>query len=409
MTNIAPQQSARYSAVSITLHWLIAFMLGGMIALGKLMHTSDGRPVEWMFQLHKSVGITILVLMIARLIWRLKNKPPALPADMKPLEKQASHWVHIGLYGLCFLLPITGWIMVSVSPFAIATVLYGTLAWPHLPALPELALETRQTLYPTIENLHELLSWGLILLFALHVLGAIKHELSDEEGVIKRMIPGLFGKTTPPSAPSRGAFTAFGSAALFFGLIAGSPVLAQVLKPTANSSPPAQSTETANWGIDYEASEIRFSGIHDGNDFTGIFENWTAQISWSENTLNANSANVSIDTSSAVTGNPLYDNTVSAAEWFNTSAFPNATVSLSNFSSTDTGYRGEALITIKERAVSVPFDFTLTFDGPDAMMSGTASLSREAFDLGQDSDSGGDWVSLEIDVSVTVKASRIGN
>ena len=71
--------SQRYSSVAITLHWLIALMLGGMIALGKNMHASDGRPVEWMFQLHKSVGITILVLMIARLIWRVMNKPPALP------------------------------------------------------------------------------------------------------------------------------------------------------------------------------------------------------------------------------------------------------------------------------------------------------------------------------------------
>ena len=186
---IETELTERYTSVAIALHWIIALMLGLMIALGKNMHDGEGVPVEWMFQLHKSVGITILALMIARILWRLSNKPPALPADMKSLEKTASHSVHIGLYALMFLLPITGWLMVSTSPFAVATVLYGNIPWPHLPVLPELALETRQSLYPTMTNIHELMSWALIVLFALHLGGAIKHELSDEEGVLKRMIP----------------------------------------------------------------------------------------------------------------------------------------------------------------------------------------------------------------------------
>lgn len=398
-------RTARYSSVAIMLHWLIALMLGLMIGLGKNMHGADGRPVEWMFQLHKSVGITLLVLMIARLFWRIMNKPPALPEGMKPLEKRASHWVHIALYSLCFLLPLTGWIMVSVSPFSIATVLYGTVSWPHLPALPGLALEARQSIYPQIANVHELLSWALIAFFAVHVIGAIKHELSDEEGVLKRMIPGLFGKTTPPRAPSRGALTAFGSAALFFGLIAGGPVIAQALQGGSPSI--GESTADANWSIDASASELRFSGKHDGNDFTGIFENWTADIAWNDNTLEANRVSVIVDTSSAVTGNPLYDNTLSAAEWFNTGAFPAATVTLTDFTKTGEDYSGQAAITLKDITLTVPFVFSLVYAGTDAMMTGKATLTREAFNLGQESDASGDWVSLDIDVSVTVKASRI--
>ena len=397
--------SQRYSSVAITLHWLIALMLGGMIALGKNMHASDGRPVEWMFQLHKSVGITILVLMIARLIWRVMNKPPALPDNMKPLEKRASHWVHIGLYLLCFALPLTGWIMVSVSPFSIATVLYGMVSWPHIIGLAELSLETRQSLYPSIKDLHEFLSWALIALFVLHLVGAIKHEISDEEGVLKRMIPGLFGKTTPPRAPGRGALTAFGSAFAFFGIIAAGPVIAQSAQPGAPTVPEA--SLEANWAVDASASEIRFSGVHDGNEFTGIFENWSASIYWNEATLDKNSVQVTVETGSALTGNPLYDNTIDAAEWFDTSTFPAATVALSNFETTENGYIGQAALTLKDTTLTVPLTFTLSIDGDEALMSGTTSLSRDAFNLGQESDSGGDWVSLEIDVSVTVKASRI--
>ena len=402
------EQSERYSSVAIALHWIIALMLGLMIALGKNMHSADGRPVEWMFQLHKSVGITILVLMIARIIWRWKNKPPALPANMNPAEKTASHGVHIALYVLMFALPISGWIMVSASPFAIATVLYGTIAWPHLPGLPELALETRQSIYPKIANVHELLSWALIALFALHLIGAIKHELSDDEGVLKRMIPGLFGKTTPPRAPSRGALTAFGSAALFFGLIAGGPVVAQAI---SSSDAPAAVTASApsNWVIDPEASEIRFTGIHDSNEFTGVFETWSANINWSDDTLSTNTAAVTVETGSALTGKPLYDNTIDAAEWFDTGAFPNAAITLTDFAATDTGYTSSAEITLKDRTVPVPFDFQLAYEGDIATMTGQATLSRDAFNLGQESDSGGDWVSLDITVDVTVKASRAAN
>lgn len=396
----------RYSSVAIALHWVIAALLGLMIALGKNMHTNDGRPVEWMFQLHKSVGITILVLMISRLIWRWHNAPPALPVAMKRLEKRASHWVHIGLYILVFALPLSGWIMVSVSPFAIATVLYGALPWPHLPGLAELALETRKSLYPLMEEVHEILGWALILLFALHVVGAIKHEISDEEGVLKRMIPGLFGKTTPPRAPAKGSLTAFGSAALFFGLIAGGPVLAQaVTSPSA--SPAIERTQEANWAIDYDASEIRFSGIHDGNEFTGVFEKWSADINWNDDTLDANGVAVTVETGSALTGKALYDNTIDAAEWFNTGVFTNATVALSGFTAMDTGYTSDAAITLKDNTVTVPFAFTLAYEGDNATMTGTAKLAREAFNLGQDSDASGDWVSLDIDVAVTVKASRI--
>ena len=399
-------QTERYTAVAITLHWLIAFALGGMIALGKTMYTSEGRPIEWMFQLHKSVGITILVLMIARIIWRLMNPPPPLPEDMKPLEAKASHGVHIGLYALCIMLPLSGWIMVSVSPFSIATVLFGAIGWPHLPGLSELALETRQSLYPQIKNAHELLSWALIALFALHVAGAIKHELSDDEGVLKRMIPGLFGKTTPPRGPAKGTLAAFGSAALFFGLIAGGPVIAQGFQGDTSEVTTSQA-QAPNWTVDYNASEIRFAGIHDGNDFSGVFEDWSADIVWTRGELETNTVSVTIQTGSAATSEQLYDNTLDAAEWFNTSAFPAATVSLENFRTEGDGYIGDAAITIKDTTATVPFAFEITYQDSDATMTGETTLSRADLNLGQDSDASGDWVSPEITVTVRVEASPL--
>lgn len=395
----------RYTSVAITLHWLIAFALGAMIALGKNMHTSDGRPIEWMFQLHKSIGITILVLMIARIIWRVINRPPPLPEGMKPLEAKASHGVHLGLYAIVILLPLSGWIMVSVSPFSFSTVLFGLIGWPHLPVLPDLALETREAVYPIMEEVHELLAWALIVLFALHLAGAIKHELSDEEGVLKRMIPGLFGKATPPRAPGRGALLAFGSAALFFGIIAGAPAIARANSDTA---PTTESGVASNWQVDQEASEIRFSGKLNGNDFSGIIENWTADIAWREDTLPENAVVVSVETGSATTGDPEHDSTLKTGEWFNVSKFPTAGVSLGNFREEGEQFIGDATLTIKEETVTVPFAFTIDYpDSDTALMTGSTVLDRAALNLGQSSDTSRDWVSTEIDVSVMVKASRL--
>ena len=95
-------RSPRYSAVAIGLHWAIAGMLLGMIWLGWNMHGPDGREIEWLFQLHKSIGITILLLTIARVIWRVKNPPPPLPEEMQSWEKTASHAVHMVFYA-CLL------------------------------------------------------------------------------------------------------------------------------------------------------------------------------------------------------------------------------------------------------------------------------------------------------------------
>ncbi|MEO0881793.1 MAG: cytochrome b/b6 domain-containing protein [Pseudomonadota bacterium] len=399
----APSQ--RYTGVAIALHWLLALALGGMIAIGKNMKDGDGIPIEWLYQLHKSIGITILVLVIARIVWRYLNPPPALPAGMTPWEEKAAHYVHIGLYALMVLLPLSGWIMVSISPFAIATVLYGVVGWPHLPGLATLAIETREAIYPGIEEIHEILSWILIALFVFHVAGAIKHELSDEEGVVKRMVPRLFGKTSAPKAPARGAVAAFGSAAAFFGVIAGGPVIAQSLS-SASTGVPAESGVVANWRVDYETSEIAFSGDYNGNPYSGTFSDWTADIAFDPEALEASAVSVSVQTDTASTGTTLYDSTLKSGEWFGVSAFPVATVALSNFVQTDAGYEATAAITIKDLTVDVPFAFSLTIDENTAEMTGETVLSRTALDLGQQSDPSGDWVAEEVLVTVTVKASR---
>src|SRR5690606_18071750 len=120
--------SSRYTGVAIALHWAMAALLLFMIWLGWNMDDNEAR-----FQLHKSIGITILFLALARLAWRFANPPPPLPEEMPKIEKTASHVVHVAFYVLMIGIPLGGWLMVSISPVQLSTVLYGVISWPHLP------------------------------------------------------------------------------------------------------------------------------------------------------------------------------------------------------------------------------------------------------------------------------------
>ncbi len=401
MTSSSP--AARYTSVAIALHWAMALLILFMIWLGWNMDDNEVR-----YQLHKSVGITLLFLTVVRIAWRLLNPPPPEPATLKSWEQKLSHAVHIAFYALMVIIPLAGWLLVSISPFQISTVLFGAVDWPHLPFTSGLR-QGNELLHGIVENVHSKGAWVIIVLLGLHVAGAVKHEFGGEEGVIKRMIPGLFGKTSPPSPPARGAIIAFGSSLVLFALIAAVPLIG-----SAGAGPgPAQSSASAepegNWSVDYAASDISFSGVYDGKPFGGKFENWSAEVSFYPEDLAASSVSVLVETGSVTTGTKLYDSTLREAEWFNTGAFPEAQVELSNFEQTgEDTYTATATMTLKGKETSVPLDFQLTINGDQATLNGKAVFSRKALDLGQVSDASGSWVSDEITVTVSGAATRTG-
>ncbi len=395
-------QTSRYTSVAIALHWAIAGLILFMIWLGWNMEENETR-----LQLHKSIGISILILSVARLAWRWLNPPPALPEGMKPLEVKASHGVHVAFYALMILMPLGGWFVASTGRLSVPIVLFDTVSWPHFPFTDGIR---GGTVHDVAEFAHSKGAWLIIGLLALHVAGALKHEFSAEEGVLKRMIPGLFGKAAPPAAPSRGFIMAFGAALILFGAIAAVPLLqrSQAAPPAPGDavSAPAAVQVDANWVVDYDVSEIRFSGLHEGKPFTGTFGKWTADVKFDPEDLAGSKAFVTVDTASASAGKKLYDDALRAPEWFGVKTFPQATVLLDNFTATDTGYAATATLTIKDVEVTAPLTFTLVMDGGTATLDGTATLSRKALNLGQKSDAAGKYVTDEVTVTLAGKATR---
>jgi len=182
-------QTLRYTKVAILLHWIIGLAIIGMIPLGVIMHDmKPGSPEQFaLYQLHKSIGITILLLSVLRLLWRLSHPVPPLPDTMAQWEKCASHATHIAFYALMIGIPLTGWAIVSASPFNIPTMLYGVIPWPHLPILP--GLENRKEIEHSIAEVHEVLAFGTAALIVLHVGAALRHHFILKDDVLLRMSP----------------------------------------------------------------------------------------------------------------------------------------------------------------------------------------------------------------------------
>jgi cytochrome b561 len=179
----------RYSSVAIVLHWSIAAALALQIVLGWRIGDVEGVTRSAVLQLHKTIGVAILVLTVARLVWRLAKKPPAMDSSLTPLEKLASHWVHIGFYAALLALPLTGWAMVSAQRVG-AMKLLGGVQWPDFPVITALPGGLQDTLADVLDKSHTALVWVMFALLALHVLGALKHHYVSKDPTVSRMAPG---------------------------------------------------------------------------------------------------------------------------------------------------------------------------------------------------------------------------
>lgn len=183
--------SSHYTAVAQALHWLLALGLTAMVVLGLVMtHAGLSRLTQFkLYQLHKSIGITILLVALLRLAWRLAHRPPPLPRAMPAWEKGAAHASHVILYALMIGLPLVGWIMVSVSPFNLPTVLYGVVPWPHVPGLAHVA--NKPFWEGVAKTVHAYGAYLLIALVGLHAAAALRHHFVLRDDVLARMLPNV--------------------------------------------------------------------------------------------------------------------------------------------------------------------------------------------------------------------------
>jgi cytochrome b561 len=202
-------REARYTAVAIALHWLIAAAIVGQILAGWWMgdaidqartlaaagQTDEAnalrRAAFETIQLHKATGITVLALSVLRLVWRLFNPPPPPPAGMPGWQVFAAGTTHLLFYVLMIGIPLSGWVMVSSSTFSNPTMWFGLFEIPKLPGFGTMAPEQRAAINDASDSAHGALAWVTVGLLVLHVVAALKHQFMDRDGVLGRMLPFL--------------------------------------------------------------------------------------------------------------------------------------------------------------------------------------------------------------------------
>ncbi|HWG30482.1 MAG TPA: cytochrome b [Steroidobacteraceae bacterium] len=188
MKQLRDQVATHYTTVAVILHWLIALALIGQIAFGWFLDSVPrGTPARGFYvNLHKSTGLTLAVLIVARVAWRLAHRPPPLPALMRPWERDAAQWSHAALYACMIGMPLSGYIASNFSKYGVK--LFNVLT------LPPWGVDDAQT-YSIFNTTHVVLSYVFVALIVVHILAALKHAIA-RDGVFSRM---SVSRTTPSS------------------------------------------------------------------------------------------------------------------------------------------------------------------------------------------------------------------
>ncbi len=194
------QTPSRYTKTAIILHWLIAIFIALMFGLGWFMAelpkeapkqlaydlfdlgvytwqlAEEASPRTFYFNLHKSLGLTVLALIVLRVLWRITHTPPAALSSYKAIEKKVATATHHSLYLLMLAVPVTGLIMAINSKYGVK--------WFGIDVIAGLDNKPVRDFF---ECTHEFVGIVLLVLIGIHLLGALKHKFIDKDDTMSRM------------------------------------------------------------------------------------------------------------------------------------------------------------------------------------------------------------------------------
>jgi len=383
---------------------VIALLIIGQAAGGLYMHNlPNNSAIKFdLYQLHKSFGVTILLLTVLRLAWRLGHKPPPLPAAMAGWEKFAARATHVAFYALLVITPLAGWAMVSVSPTDIPTKIFGVISLPHMPFFE--GVSDRAAVEDVIKEVHEYLAFTILGLLALHVGAALKHHFVNKDQVMSGMAPRSVFET---GAISILLAALLGAAAWYWSAPAGVSASPAIIAPGAVAS---DGQAAGAWIVDKAASRLIFIAEEKGRRFEGAFSNFDATIVFDPDNLEASRIDVVVAAGSARTGDELRDANLPGGEWFDAGDYPAASFASDDIVETGDGaYEARGRLTIKDFEKDIILPFTLAIEDNEARAEGEVQLIRTDFGLGADAA----WldeeaIALEVTVRVEITAQRGG-
>ena len=171
-----------YGSVVKSFHWLIALLVIAMLIIGVSMGYIDNKALRSeVYAFHKSLGLTILGLMILRLFWRLGNPTPSLPSHLPAWQRFGARFSHVLLYLTIILMPISGICMSTAAGYPPKFFGLFTVAAP---------ISKSKAISSFFADMHEVLAWIIVALLVVHILAALKHHFIHKDHVLRRMLPG---------------------------------------------------------------------------------------------------------------------------------------------------------------------------------------------------------------------------
>jgi len=172
-----------YSLPVRTFHWMTVALVLTMIPIGIAIANFDlgGAVEDPLYHIHRSIGALVLVITVARLIYRLRNPSPPLPADMPAWQQTAAHGTHWALYALLIVQPIVGWIATSAyrAPILVFWLFELPPIWPEDKAVSEMMF-----------TVHRAMGIAIVLLLCAHIGAALYHHFIRKDNVLMRMVSG---------------------------------------------------------------------------------------------------------------------------------------------------------------------------------------------------------------------------
>lgn len=416
----AANDTRGYGWVARFFHWGTALLIFAAIALGLYADSLSATPPEQIqrvfqaFSIHKTLGITVLVFAVMRLIWTLTQPKPRPLHPKAKLQTWLGEMVHLGLTIGMIVIPLSGWLLHSAAPGGFARIL-----WPFGQRLPGVPQDL--TLSERFGTFHDLGWWVLGALIALHVAGVLKHVLIDKDATLARMAGPSADLPEPPAQDHRLAISAVVAAGLIWAALAGfaafsplpseaeaiaAPELAtpdtsaQSSAQDAAHAPPsdtqantqsgaqsgtpaakAPATLAAN-GWTVESGNLSISVTQAGSAVTGSFGAWQAQINY-DPTSQTGQVAVDIDIASLTLG--AVSENAKGPDFLNAAEFPKAhfTGQIDPAPAGGSAHVAKGELTIAGKTVPADLAFDLTIQGDTATAKGGLHVDRRDFDLGK--------------------------
>src|SRR6056297_1021965 len=402
-----------YGAVARGFHWLTALLILSAIPLGLIANDiahaikdpaiattdADLSRAALLFSLHKTIGVTVFFVALARILWAIGQTKPGLLNGDNRLEAMAAETAHWLLYGSLVLVPLTGWVHHA------ATTGFAPIWWPFGQTLP--FVPKSESVSEIAATLHFVFVVLLAAALAAHVAGALKHHLLDGDATLRRMLPGSLPAQPTTRQPGHG-LPLVAALAVWAGALGGADALGWFAKPATEAASTLAAVES-DWQMREGSLGITIRQM--GSEVTGRFAEWTADIAYA-GTAGPEGRHGTVEVVVAIPSLTLGSVTEQAMgrDFFNAEAHPTATFAADLFA-TDEGenkdHVARGTLTIKGQSVPVEMPFTLDIEGDTARASGGLTVDRREFGIGEGTQDPGQ-LGFEVEVFFDLVAQRAG-